>query len=68
MIPTAIVLPAAVPPGILGVLIDPSAVMGLLAGIAVAGLAALCVTLARDSFARPRKATIAVVRRERIAA
>lgn len=68
MIPTAIVLPAAVPPGILGVMIDPSAVMGVLAAVAVAGLAGLCVTLVRDVFPRPRKPTIAVVRRERIAA
>jgi len=68
MIPTAIVLPAAVPPGILGVLLDPSTVMGLLGAVAVAGVAGLCVTLVRDSFARPNKPTIAVVRRERIAA
>jgi hypothetical protein len=68
MIPTAIVLPAAVPPGILGVLIDPSAVMGLLTGITVAALAGLCVTLVRESFPRPRTPTIVVARRERIAA
>ena len=68
MIPTAIVLPAAVPPGILGILIDPSVVMGLFAGVAVVGVVGLCVTLVRDSFARPRKPTITVVRRERIAA
>ena len=68
MIPTAIVLPAAVPPGILGVLIDPSAVMGLLAGVAVAALAGFCVTLVRASFLRQRKPTIVVARRERIAA
>ena len=68
MIPTTIVLPAAVPPGILGVLIDPSAVMGLLAGVAVAALAGLCLTLVRESFSRSRKPTIVVARRERIAA
>jgi hypothetical protein len=68
MIPTAIVLPAAVPPEILGVLIDPSAVMGLLVGMAVAGLAGLCMALVRDSFAGTRTPTITVVRRERIAA
>lgn len=68
MIPTAIALPAAVPPGILGVVVDPSTVMGLLAGVAVAGVAGLCVALVRDAFARSNKPTIAVVRRERIAA
>jgi hypothetical protein len=68
MIPTAIVLPAAVPPGILGVLIDPSVVTGLLVGVAVAALAGLCVTLVRESFLRQRKPTIVVARQERIAA
>ena len=64
----ATVLPAALPPGILGVLIDPSSVMGLVAGLAAAGAVALCVTLVREALARPRKPTITVVRRERIAA
>jgi hypothetical protein len=68
MFPAAIVLPAAVPPGILGVLIDPSVVMGLIAGVATAGVVGLCVTLARDAFPRRRKPAIAAVRRERIAA
>lgn len=68
MMPAAIVLPAAVPPGILGVLIDPSSVLGLLAGLAAASVVGLCVAIARESWNRPRKPTIAVVRRERIAA
>src|ERR1043165_2337839 len=68
MIPTTLVLPAAVPPGILGALIDPSTAMGLLAGIAVAGLVGLCVALARESFTRTSKPAIMVVRRERLAA
>lgn len=68
MIPTAIVLPAAVPPGILGVLIDPSTVMAALGSVAVVGVVGLCVALMRDSLASRRKPVIEIVRRERIAA
>ena len=68
MMPATLVLPAAVPPGILGVLIDPSVVIGLLAGLAVAGAVALCIPLVRDARARGTKPEIVVVRRERIAA
>ncbi len=68
MMPAALVLPAALPPGILGVLIDPSVVMGLVGALAAAGVVGLCVTLVGDSFARRRKPTITVIRREPIAA
>jgi hypothetical protein len=68
MMPATLVLPAAVPPGIFGVLIDPSTVFGLLAGLAVAGVVALCIPLARDAQARRSKPEIVVVSRERIAA
>ena len=68
MMPATLVLPAAVPPGILGVLIDPSVVIGLLAGLAVAGVVALCIPLVRDTRSRRTKPEIVVVRRERIAA
>ena len=69
MMPATLVLPAAVPPGIFGILIDPSVVIGLLAGLAVAGAVALCIPLVRDArAARRSKPEIVVVRRERIAA
>ena len=68
MMPATLVLPAAVPPGIFGVLIDPSVVLGLLAGLAVAGAIALCIPLVRDARARRTKPEIVIVRRERIAA
>jgi hypothetical protein len=51
-----------------GVLIDPSIVVGLLAGLAVAGTLALCIPFLRDMRARRTKPEIVVVRRERIAA
>jgi hypothetical protein len=68
MMPATLVLPAAVPPGILGVLIDPSVVIGLLGSLAVAGAVALCITLVRDARARRTTPEIVVLRRERIAA
>lgn len=68
MMPAAIVLPAAVPPGIFGAAIDPSVVLGFAAAAAVAGTAGLCVALVRDAFERRRKPAITIIRRERIAA
>jgi hypothetical protein len=68
MMPTTLVLPAAVPPGIVGVLIDPSVVFALLASLALAGTVALCIPLVRDARASRRKPEIVVVRRERLAA
>ena len=68
MMPAAILLPAAVPPGFLGVAIDPSVFLGLAAVAAVAGAAGLCVRLFGDAFAQRRNPAIAIVRRERIAA
>lgn len=60
MMPTAIVLPAAVPPGILGVTIDPSIVMAILGGLAAAVVAGLCIAIARQSSVRPTKQAVAL--------
>lgn len=45
MMPVSLILPAAVPPGFLGTLIDVSSIMPLIASLAVSGVAGVALAL-----------------------
>lgn len=48
MIPAMLILPAAVPSGFFGTLINPSSIMVMIGGVAVSGAVGLCLALIHE--------------------
>ena len=68
MMPTALMIPAALPPGIFGAMIDPGTLVAGLGAIVVAVSVGLCVAIARQRPARPSRVLARVSAPEALAA
>ena len=55
MMPTALVIPAALPPGLFGAMVDPGTLVAGLGAVVAAVAVGLCVAIARQQPARPRR-------------
>ena len=53
MMPTALMIPAALPPGLFGAMVDPAALVAGLGAVVAAVAVGLCVAIVRERPARP---------------
>jgi hypothetical protein len=53
--PTALMIPAALPPGLFGALVDPGTLVAGLGAVVAAVAVGLCVAIARQRPARPSR-------------